>query len=389
MLDTIIAQDVSEKEAITQLSLTHFRNYSALQLAFDGSGSVVLTGHNGAGKTNILEAISLLAPGRGLRRAKLGEMVCQHAGDGAMQQGWVVHTKLMKQGEVFSIGTALDWSQQGNEKRVTKIDGDVVRNQEALLDYLSVVWVTPQMNQMFSEGHGLRRRFLDRLAYGFDKEHASRVASYEHAMRERNRLLGRGGADAVWLGSLEQKMAEQSVAIAACRLMVLQQMAHWLSQPKTDFPAAQLHLEGVAEQALQEDKQAIDIEEMLREALEASRAKDASSGRSSYGAHKSQFHVWYAEKKQEALYCSTGEQKALLLSIILAYGRAHRAWRGVAPILLLDEVVAHLDVNRRKQLFEEVEAMQAQAWMTGTDAADFSAAEGMADFRQIKDGKLL
>ncbi len=366
---------------IRHITLQQFRNYRELWLQVEPSPAVLI-GANGSGKTNILEAISFFAPGRGLRRARLADITCRHAEQG----GWSASLRLERNGEPVQLGTGVEISETGNEKRLVRIDGDTMRSQDAFLPHLSLVWMTPQMAQMFGEGQSVRRRFLDRLVYSFDHEHASRVYAYEHSMRERNRLLSSSHADPAWLAVLEQKMAGYSTAIAAARVAVLDHLALPLAETPTTFPKATLELQGDAEQLLADGMQAVDVEEALAHRLAAARRDDGRSGRSSVGAHRSRLFVWYHDKEMEAEFCSTGEQKALLLSIILAHARARTLWQGTPPILLLDEVVAHLDESRRKELFAELESLGAQAWMTGTDAADFGAMPGHFQTLHVSEG---
>ncbi len=367
---------------LTTLSLTNFRNYSRAELEFSGS-LVVLIGPNGAGKTNILEAISLFSPGRGLRRASLGEMRKAES-----VAAWSLSILLGRDGAPTRIGTGLEISEGGIERRVLRIDGQNERAQARLLEYLNVLWLTPAMGQMFSEGTTVRRRFLDRLVYGFDPEHAGRIAAYEHHARERGRVLSMYAPDVAWISTLEQKMAEYSVAIAAARRAALDHLALSLAETRGSFPAARMVLKGLAEEALEAGQGALAIEEEIAVRLASSRARDAATGRASYGAHKAKLEVWLMEKRAEAAQCSTGEQKALLLSILLAQARASIQWRGFAPILLLDEVVAHLDSSRRAELFAELHGLGVQAFLTGTDAADFSAAEDGAQMVWVEEGNI-
>lgn len=368
----------SSSSLITSLTLTNFRNYSHSEFHFTGN-PVVIVGKNGAGKTNILEALSLFSPGRGLRRASLGEMQCREAAPNS----WSVSALLERDGVSTRFGTGLEVLESGTERRILRIDGQPERSQGTLLEYLSLLWITPAMGHMFSEGGTVRRRFLDRLVYGFDPEHASRIAAYEHHTRERGRLLSRPQPDPAWLSVLEQKMAEYSVAIAAARRMAIDHLALMLAEAHGSFPAARLVLKGLAEEALEAGQEALAIEEEIAARLAAARGMDAMNRRASVGAHKAKFEAWLMEKQTEAAQCSTGEQKALLLSILIAQARAVAQWRGFPPVLLLDEVVAHLDENRRRELFAELHAIGAQTFLTGTDAADFSAAGEAAQIVQV------
>ncbi len=352
---------------VAQLTLTNFRNYEHLRLDLSGA-PVVLVGANGAGKTNILEAISLLTPGRGLRHAKIAEL------DAASEDGpkpWAVAARLTGEDGPVVMGTGRDPADPTKDKRIAMIDGTKVRGMAELGEHLSALWLTPQQDQVLFEGSGARRRFLDRLVYGFDAEHAARVASYETAMSERNRLLKSGRGEPAWLDGLEQAMAERAVAIAAGRLEAVERIAHSLLEGPPEFPRARMEVAGLAERALEAGRSALEVETQLRDALREARGTDRFSGRSSVGTHRSEWRVWHPNGR-EAAQCSTGEQKAVLLSVLLAQARAAARWMKRVPLLLLDEVVAHLDESRRAALFEHIRDLRVQAWLTGTDAALFT-----------------
>lgn len=367
--------------AVQSLALSQFRSYAHVRLEPEGR-SVVLTGENGAGKTNILEAVSLLAPGRGLRRAKLSE-IDRLGGAGP----WAVAaTVATPRGEV-QIGTGRDAASNAeSDKRLVKIDGKPARSHTALAPYVAIVWLTPESDRVFLEGPYARRKFLDRLVYGFDPDHAARVASYDYAMRERNRLLYERRGDAQWLSTLERKMAETSVAIAAARLDTVAHLNAVMRGSQLSFPKAELALAGFVESRLMNAETALAIEEALAATLAASRVDDAQSGRSSQGAHRSELSVTHLAKNMEAALCSTGEQKALLLAIALAEARAGAIWHGRSPILLFDEVAAHLDAQKRAELFEEIHDVGAQAWMTGTDVELFQGMRDMAPIFRVENG---
>lgn len=357
---------MSAPHAITALTLENFRNYRAFSLQLKPQ-PVILTGHNGAGKTNILEAISLLCPGRGMRGAKLRDMDNMAAGGAP----WVVAAEVTTNGVPNRIGMGRD-AEAASEKRILKIDGEKITRHAALAERVCVQWLTPSMDQVFMEGGSARRKLLDRMVYGFEPEHASRVTQYEASMRERNKLLGeRGRADPYWLSVLEQQMAEHAVAITLARLDIIQRLSEHLAEPLAGFPHAEVALQGAIESWLGEGMSALDVESKLAARLMELRTIDGAAGRATEGAHRSHFHVIHREKAMSVERCSTGEQKAVLLSLILAAARARMAWCGIGPILLLDEVVAHLDVDKRGQLFDLIRASRIQAWMTGTDAADF------------------
>lgn len=357
---------MSAPHAITALTLENFRNYRTLSLHLKPQ-PVVLTGHNGAGKTNILEAISLLCPGRGMRGARLRDMDNMAAGGAP----WVVATELTTNGQTTRVGLGRD-AEALSEKRILKIDGEKVTRHAVLAEKACVQWLTPSMDQVFMEGGSARRKLLDRIVYGFEPEHATRVTQFEGAMRERNKLLAdRSRADPYWLSVLEQQMAEHAVAITLARLDIIHRLSEHLAEPLAGFPRAEIALQGAIESWLGEGMSALDAESKLAGRLMELRGIDGAAGRATEGSHRSHFHVIHKEKSLSVERCSTGEQKAVLLSLILAAARARTAWCGIGPILLLDEVVAHLDVDKRGQLFDLIRASRIQAWMTGTDAADF------------------
>jgi len=368
----------SEAYYLSGLTLTNFRNYKHLKLKTDSS-PVVLTGENGAGKTNILEAISLLSPGKGVRKIKLSDADRLSESD---KMPWSIVADISCGDEERRVGTGR--VQLSDVKRIIKIDGDLIKGQAELAEIFSVMWLTPQMDGLFIGASSDRRKFLDRLVYNFDPEHASRIYSYEYTMRERAKLLQNNG-DRSWLAVLENKMAERSVSIAAARIDTINAIGHAISRSNTAFPKAVIGVEGIAEE-LVSNNSALYSEEELRKALFDARGRDAITGRTSAGSHRSDFVVVHREKNMPAASCSTGEQKALLISIILAEARAKAMWKGKVPVLLLDEVVAHLDEYRRRSLFDELLDMKAQVWMTGTDRSMFSYLEGSAQMLNVSAG---
>ena len=385
-LDPGLRRDDRKILSIASLSLNHFRNYGAARLEVDAS-PVILTGHNGAGKTNILEAISLLTPGRGLRRARLSEL------DNIKEDHlpWAVAAGIAgMQGEV-KIGTGRDAEagEAGIDKRIVRIDSKPARSQAELARHLSVIWLTPQMEQLFNDGTSAGRKFLDRLVYSFDSEHAARVNEYEFAMRERNKLLSHPRSDEVWLDALEQTMAETGTAIASARLHTVEHINHAIAESPLSFPKAFISISGIVEDLLKLETPAVQIEQDFKRILHSGRVQDAAAGRTLSGPHRSAMRVIHVEKQMPAETCSTGEQKALLLSIVLAEARAGARWHGVVPVLLLDEVVAHLDVKRRAELFEEIAQIGAQVWMTGTDPGLFDGMGKKSRFFRVENGSIL
>ena len=370
---------------LTRLALTEFRNYRDARLAI-GTEPVVLTGPNGAGKTNLLEAVSFLSPGRGLRGAALTEIDCRTTpGRVGPTTGWAVAAVVATCRGALRIGTGRGAA--AGERRVVRIDGESARGPAALAERLGVLWLTPSMDRLFVEGPSARRRFLDRLVLGVDPAHGSRVAAYEQAFRERSRLLRDGPSDPAWLTALEEVMAEKGVAVAACRRDAVQQLDQTCAEAEGPFPRARLALAGTIEAWL-EEMPALAAEGRFASALAANRACDAQTGGALVGPHRSDLQVSLAEKGIPAGLASTGEQKALLISILLAQAKLQRAVRGEPPLLLLDEISAHLDANRRAALFDALIGLDSQTWLTGTDAALFAPLRRTARFLSVRDGQL-
>ncbi len=386
---------------LSRLTVTNFRCYARAEIEADRR-PVVLAGPNGAGKTNLLEAISYLAPGHGLRRARLSDVerrTTPAAGP------WAVAATAVTPEGPRELGTGRDPALGGpaggprggpgggsangsgeagrpRERRVVRIDGAPARSQQELGEILAIVWLSPRMDGLFRDGASARRRFLDRLVYGFDPAHAGRVAAYEQGLRERARLLKAGGADSAWLGALEESMARNGVAIAAARRDTVARLAQACTAGIGPFPVAGLSLAGEVEAAL-ESRAALAVEDELRARLAAARTRDAAAGGAAVGPHRGDLIVSHLERDLPAGLCSTGEQKALLISIVLAHARLLALHRGAAPLLLLDEVAAHLDEVRRQALFGEILELGAQAWLTGTDAAVFAALGERARFLRV------
>jgi len=373
---------------VTRLVLTDFRNYRSARLDLDPAvPPVVLTGPNGAGKTNLLEAMSFLSPGRGLRNARLSDIDRRDGGavGPAAIPAWAVAATVATRRGPISIGTGRVGAE--GERRTIRIDGEPAKSQAALGEWLGVLWLTPQMDRLFIEGPSARRRLLDRLVLGLDPAHATRVARYEQALRERSRLLRDGANDPAWLGGLEEIMAAEGVAVAAARRDTVERLDRVCATAEGAFPRARLNLVGTIEGWL-DAMPALAAEERFRAALAGSRAGDALSGGAELGPHRSDLGVLHAEKGIAAEAASTGEQKALLIAILLAQARLQRAVRGEPPLLLLDEVAAHLDATRRGALFEVLVGLESQAWITGTDAALFAPLRGAARFISVRDGAL-
>ena len=374
----------SSSVGVRRLVLTDFRNYRSARLDLD-AGPVVLTGPNGAGKTNLLEAISFLSPGRGLRNARLSDVDRRGGSANGEVASWAVAATIETRRGAVRIGTGRESAE--DERRAVRIDGEPARGQAALAECLGVLWLTPQMDRLFLEGPGGRRRFLDRLVLGLDPAHAGRVARYEQAVRERSRLLHDGLADAAWLRAVEETMAEQGVAVAAARREAVERLDRVCAEAEGPFPRARLNLQGTVEDWLG-SMPALAAEEKFKAGLAESRAADSASGGAGLGPHRSDLAVTHAEKGIAADQASTGEQKALLISIVLAQAGLQRELRGEPPILLLDEVAAHLDAARRDALFAILAGLESQTWLTGTDAALFALLRATARFVSVADGAL-
>ncbi|MGE0563291.1 MAG: DNA replication/repair protein RecF [Pseudolabrys sp.] len=370
--------------AILKLSLTNFRSYHAAKLELTGAGPVVLTGPNGAGKTNLIEAISFLAPGRGLRRATLEEVAFAE-GDGA----WAVSAEVEGMYGLATLGTGVaPPSPDAPVSRQCRIDREPVSSAIAFADHLRVIWLTPAMDQLFNGPASERRRFLDRLVLAVDAQHSSRVSALERSLRSRNRLLETGERDTHWLDAVEHETAELAVAVTAARAETVNRLSAALAAARDDgspFPLAAIALEGWMEQMLP-SYSATEIEDRYRAVLRENRARDAAAGRTLDGPHLSDLAVRFAAKDIAAADASTGEQKALLIRLVLAHAGLLKDMTGTAPILLLDEVVAHLDPARRAALYDALSKLGAQVWMTGADPAAFADIESRAQMFEVRPG---
>jgi DNA replication and repair protein RecF len=369
---------------IRRLALTNFRSYRAASLETERD-LVVLAGANGAGKTNLIEAISLLVPGRGLRRATYEEVAFSE-GDGS----WAVSTETEGMLGLATLGTGIEppAGEETARSRLCRIDREPVGSAAAFADHLRVVWLTPSMDQLFMGPTSERRRFLDRLVLAVDAEHTSRVSALERSLRSRNRLLEEPRPDTHWLDAIEHETAELAVAVAAGRAETVQRLQGALAQRKDDtFPSAEIALDGWMEQVLPSHP-AVEIEERYRAILRDNRPRDAAAGRTLDGPHLTDLSVVYAPKSIPAADASTGEQKALLIGLVLAHSGLLAEMTGFAPILLLDEVVAHLDPGRRTALYDALGRLGAQVWMTGADPAAFADVAPRADVFTVVPGRV-
>ncbi len=360
---------------VRRLTLSRFRSYSAAQIEV-ADGPVVLTGPNGAGKTNILEAVSLLSPGRGLRRAAL-DAFAQAGGDGS----WAVAAHVEGALGPVDLGTGSDASRPDGSARRCRIDRESVSSANAFLDHLKVVWLTPEMDGLFTGPPADRRRFLDRLVLAVDASHGTRVNALERALRSRNRVLEDGG-DNRMLAAVEHELAELGVAVAAARLETVQRLAGEIAahaDETSPFPHADIALDGALERMLT-DAPAVEVEDRYRALLQDNRPRDRAAGRTLEGPHLCDLVVAHGPKGLPAARCSTGEQKSLLIGLALSHARLVTAMQGLAPVVLLDDVVAYLDAERRSGMFAALKALGAQVWMTGADPSAFAALDGAERF---------
>jgi DNA replication and repair protein RecF len=362
---------------LSRLVLTDFRNYAALTWR-PAQRLAVITGPNGSGKTNLLEAISLLGPGRGFSRAKIGEMA-RHGGSGR----WAVAGHFTRDGETSVIGTGTEGP---GERRVFRLDGAEPRSQAELAARAASIWLTPQMDTIFQESASGRRRFLDRLVWALEPGHAREASAHETAMAGRRKLLAGGRADPAWLSGLEEEMARHAVALAAARLAFVARL-NAAPLPSAVFPRAEIVLADPVADRLA-GAPALAVEGALRAAFAARRAADAAAGTSTLGAHRADMQLRDRASGLPAAQASTGQQKAMLTGVILAHAALIAEQRGFAPLLLLDEPAVHLDSARRAALFEALVHLPAQAFITGTDADIFRPLRGQASFLATGDGQL-
>lgn len=371
--------------SVTSLRLQNFRNYHTAELITD-ENLIVLTGANGSGKTNILEALSLLNPGRGLRRARLSEFA-RDAGPGS----WAVSATFNCNGDKVNLGTGLSAPVFGEDDgaREVRINGKTQKPSDLGI-YLSLLWLTPEHDGLFRGPAGERRRFLDRLITALDPLHSARVTALEKLLRSRNKLLCEARPDEKWLNAVEHELAEAAIAVSAARLShvaSLRQSINTHHDSASPFPFAVLELTGEIETSLQ-NVSSVEAEDLYRDTLRAMRRTDAEAGRTTRGSHLCDLDVEHGPKAIPAARASTGEQKALLVGLILAQARHIREHRALAPLLLLDEIAAHFDAWRRAALYDALENLGCQAWMTGTDPEMFSTLRGRANFVEVVKGML-
>ncbi len=372
------------RSAILDLRLTDFRSYRTATLAPAGRG-VFLFGPNGAGKTNLLEAISLLTPGRGLRGSSLAEIGRRLPGE-EVGRPWAVSALIADDGEV-RIGTGLETA--GSSRRAVRIDGEPAPPGR-MADHVRPLWLTPAQDRLFLDPASERRKFFDRLVFAAYPTHAANVLAYERALRERSRLLAEDSQDAAWLTALEARMAEAGARMAVDRARALAELAAEIDERRDGaFPRAEIALSGKWENLAASGLAADAIQARLADALSASRPRDRAAGRALDGPHRGDLAVRHRAKNRPAAECSTGEQKALVLNLVLAQAaRLCRVKSAPTPIVLLDEVAAHLDADRRAALFDEIEALGVQAFLTGTDQTLFATLKGRAIGVHVDSGAL-
>ncbi len=379
-----LSENRAVRPALTRLVLTDFRSYPGLDLAL-APGLVVLTGENGAGKTNLIEAVSLLCPGRGLRRAEFAE--CARA-DGTGT--FAISAEILTHEGTIQLGTGTELLPQGGFVRRYRLNREPLASIRPFADYIRIVWLTPAMDGLFSGPAGERRRFLDRLVLALDSEHGGRVNALERALRNRNRLLENAARDRHWLDAAEREVAELGVAVAAARNEAVAHLMQVILQGKdaaSPFPFAELTLKGDVED-LVATRPALEAEEIYRELLRQNRARDTAAGRTLIGPQAADLIVMHGPKQAEAAQASTGEQKALLIGIVLAHAGLVAALSGIKPLVLLDEIAAHLDAVRRAALYDRLAALEAQVFMTGADRAAFAGLEDRAEFLQVTPGRV-
>ncbi|MBE6451038.1 MAG: DNA replication/repair protein RecF [Alphaproteobacteria bacterium] len=395
-----ISEVVKEKSGVSRLTLTDFRNYAYLRINADLC-PIILTGENGSGKTNILEAISFLTPGRGLRGARLADikrispaLVGAEYRAPAESLNWAVSGIVKKNNEEYVLGTGAQKNQRETEdeirtfeRRIVQINGQKISSQAELGKYLCAIWITPQMDRLFLGGTQPRRSFLDRIVYAFDVEHAKRIANFEHLYKQWYQLLKNGSADNGWLTSLEEEMACLGVAIAAARRELVARLNTFITnEPDDVFPDIMLELDGTIEKML--DKMAaVDVEDFYINNLKKSRRSVVTNDYVD-GVNRTDFKVYYKKKHMPAELCSTGEQKSLLISIILAQTKCQILDKGFAPVLLLDEVTTHLDDIKRDALLHKIKDLKLQAWITSTEHQIFDVLKNDAQFFNVKNNQV-
>ena len=369
---------------LSRLTLSEFRNYAALTWR-PASRIAAISGANGSGKTNLLEAISLLVPGRGLRSARVAELARRAPGASGR---WAVTGRFASPAGEADIATGTP-PEGPADRRVFRLDGAAPRSQAELAGHAAAVWLTPQMDRLFQEAASGRRRFLDRLVWALEPSHAREVGAHDTALAQRNRLLARHSEDRAWLAGVEDALARHAVAVTAARAALVDRLNAALAGGASGgFPPARMALLCPIAERLR-GASALDVEEWLRDGLAASRTADAQAGGASLGAHRADMTLADAASGLPASLASTGQQKALLIGVVLGHAALIAQARGFAPLLLLDEPAVHLDPARRAALFAAVSSLPAQILMTGTDREVFAPLAGAAEFLRTHEGTLL
>jgi DNA replication and repair protein RecF len=377
--------EASPEVSVSRLILSDFRSYPRLDLTVAPKALVALVGENGAGKTNVLEAISLLTPGRGLRRADIAEM-SRNGGAG----GFAVSIEVRREDGLAQLGVGHDPA-DGVQARKFRVNRAAAGSAKLFSEYVRICWLTPAMDGLFMGAPGDRRRFVDRMVLAIDAEHGARVSALERALRNRNRLLEDRAADSAWLSATEREVAELGVAVAFARKETIERLQALILANRDDgspFPWAEIAMQGEIDDLVSRAP-SLEAEEAYRTILRESRARDTAAGRTLSGPQASDLVVRHGPKNAIAAQCSTGEQKAMLVGLTLAHASLVKAMSGIAPLVLLDEIAAHFDPRRRGALFEKLEEIGGQVWMTGADPQAFAELAGRAEILQVSPGRVI
>lgn len=365
--------------AVLKIKLDHYRNYEHLEFSLD-SAPVIITGENGVGKTNIIESISLLSPGKGIRGVNN-----QDINNNSSLKPWssdIIIDGVYGKSNIQMQASDPDSLNSKQDKRIVYIDGSKIRSKNEISQIFSVIWLTPQMDNIFISSSSERRKFFDRLVYNFDIEHATRISKYEYYVKERNKILSYPNRDLSWLEIVEKKISEYGVSVAASRIEAAQHLNMAIQESFSPFPKAEIEISGELEQMLP-NMPALTLESFFRDKLKSNRELDANTARTNFGPHKSDIILTHLPKNQKAPLCSTGEQKALLISLILADVKTRIKCSNTVPVVLLDEVVAHLDDERKHFLFSELLNLKCQFFITGVDHTTFSEIHNKTQILQV------
>jgi len=385
-MSAILAEtEASPEVSVSRLILSDFRSYPRLDIEVASKSLVALVGENGAGKTNVLEALSLLTPGRGLRRAEIGE-IARNGGGG----GFAVSVEVLRDGGAVQLGVGHEPG-DGPQSRKLRINRAPASSAKLFSEYVRICWLTPAMDGLFMGAPGDRRRFVDRMVLAIDAEHGARVSAMERALRNRNRLLEDRSSDEAWLAAAEREVAELGVAVAFARRETIERLQALILATRDDkspFPYAEIAMQGEIDELVIQAP-SLEAEQAYRAILRDSRGRDAAAGRTLYGPQASDLVVRHGPKQVIAGQCSTGEQKAMLVGLTLAHASLVKAMSGIAPLVLLDEIAAHFDPRRRAALFGKLEEIGGQVWMTGADPQAFAELAGRAEILQVSPGRVV